>query len=280
MPDPASASSTRRRYGPNALAERPFQPMGHLKSISGALAATGALLPPAYAARLLEGRSAYTMPRLWHRAVRRALGVNSVLLGKPASGSVLYVVNHLSWLDIPVIGSHLKGSFVAKSEVGDMGVVGFLADMQDTIYVDRERRSRSAAQANAILARLVAGDNVILFPEGTSNDGVRILPFKSALFSAIEGPGSDAIRIQPVTIAYTRLNGLPLTRHRLIEIAWIGDMALGSHALDFMRLGRIEARLMCHDPVSRADFRDRKALARHCQSVISTGYKSMTRDQA
>lgn len=251
--------------------------MGPVKTMAGALFATGALLPPTYAARLVDSKVADAMPRLWHKAVSRSLGVSSTLVGSAASGSVLYVVNHLSWLDIPVIGSHLKGSFVAKAEVGDMGVVGFFADMQDTIYVERERRSRSASQASAIQERLATGDNVILFPEGTSNDGVRILPFKSALFSAIEGAGGDAIRIQPVTIAYTHLNGLPLTRNRLIELAWIGDMELGSHALDFMRLGRIEARILCHAPVRRVDFADRKALARHCQTVISAGYRQLTR---
>ncbi len=253
--------------------------MGPMKTMAGAMFATGVLLPPAYAARLLDSKAADTMPRLWHRAVSRSLGVSSAVLGTAVTGSVLYVANHLSWLDIPVIGSHLKGSFVAKSEVSEMGVVGFLADMQNTIYVDRERRSRSASQAGAIQERLANGGNVILFPEGTSNDGVRILPFKSALFSSIEGVGEDSIRIQPVTIAYTHMNGLPLTRHRLIDIAWIGDMELGSHALDFMRLGRIEARIMCHEPVRRGDFADRKALARHCQSVISAGYRQLTRGQ-
>jgi 1-acyl-sn-glycerol-3-phosphate acyltransferase len=262
---------------PAALSDRPFQRMGHVKTVAGALAATGALLPPTYAARLVDRRAAADMPRLWHKAVSRALGVRTRLLGEPASGAVLYVANHLSWLDIPVLGSRLKGSFVAKAEVGDMGVVGFLAEMQDTIYVDRSQRSRSAAQAGAIQERLAAGDNVILFPEGTSNDGVRILPFKSTLFSVVEGEGSEAFRIQPVTLAYTRLNGLPLTRNRLIELAWIGDMALAPHAFDCMRLGRIDARILCHRPVRRADFADRKALARHCQNVITEGYRALTR---
>jgi len=273
--DPASLSL--RPDGRKTLAGRPFQRLGPVKTVAGALFATGALLPPALVARLVDRKVANGMPRLWHKVVSRSLGVSSTLVGTAASGSVLYVVNHLSWLDIPVIGSHLSGSFVAKSEVADMGVVGFFADMQDTIYVERERRSRSAVQSNAIQERLASGDNIILFPEGTSNDGVRILPFKSALFSSLEGARADAIRIQPVTIAYTQLNGLPLTRNRLIEIAWLGDTELGSHALDFMRLGRIDARIMCHEPVRLADFADRKALARHCQAVISTGYRQLTR---
>jgi 1-acyl-sn-glycerol-3-phosphate acyltransferase len=270
------ARPKRRKRGAHGLADRPFQRMGPVKSVAGALAATGALLPPAFAWRLMKG-DAGRMPQMWHQAVSRAMGVRSRLLGEPATGSVLYVVNHLSWLDIPVIGAHLSASFVAKAEVGSMGLVGFLADIQQTIYVERERRTQAPAQANEIRSRLVDGDNIILFPEGTSNDGVRILPFKSSLFAVVEGEGTEAVRIQPLTLAYTHLNGLPLTRNRLIELAWIGDMELGSHAFDCMRLGRIDARILCHAPVRRADFADRKALARHCQAEIVRGYARLIR---
>lgn len=259
--------------------DTPYQRLGPMKSMAGALAVTGALLPPAIAARAIDRRRSGAVPRMWHRAISRSLGVRSALEGTPAHGSVLYVANHISWLDIPVLGGHLHGSFVAKSEVGEMGVVGFLADMQDTIYVERERRSRSAGQAQEIRERLETGGNVILFPEGTSNDGVRILPFKSSLFSVVEGEGAQDFRIQPVTIAYTRLNGLPITRNRFIELAWIGDIDLAPHALDCMRLGRIDARILCHAPVRRSDFADRKALARHCQTVIAEGYRRVTRDE-
>jgi 1-acyl-sn-glycerol-3-phosphate acyltransferase len=252
--------------------------MGPVKTVAGTLAVTGALVPPAIAMRLVDRRSVRGMPMLWHRAVARSLGVRTRLLGEPDSGGVLYVANHLSWLDIPVLGSHLAGSFVAKSEVEGMGFLGFLADFQETIYVERERPSRTAQQASAIRARLLAGDNIILFPEGTSNDGVRILPFKSSLFAVVEGDAD--IRIQPVTLAYTHLNGLPLTRNRLIEMAWIGDLGLGEHAFDMMRLGRLEATILCHPPVRRADFPDRKTLSRHCRQVIAAGYRDLTRGVA
>jgi 1-acyl-sn-glycerol-3-phosphate acyltransferase len=184
---------------------RPFQRMGALKSVAGALATTGALVPPALAARMVSKRSAGAMPMIWHRWMTRSLGVTAHIEGEAVSGSVLYVCNHLSWLDIPVLGSRIKGSFVAKAEVGDMGFVTFLADFQRTIYVERGHRAGARAQADDISTRLASGDNVILFPEGTSNDGVRILPFKSSLFSVVESGDSDAIRIQPVTLAYTCL---------------------------------------------------------------------------
>jgi 1-acyl-sn-glycerol-3-phosphate acyltransferase len=249
-----------------------------VKSVTGALAATGALLGPAYAHRLVDKRAGI-IPMLWHKAVGRSLGLHVDLEGEPADGSVLYVSNHVSWLDIPLLGSRLRGSFVAKAEVGQMGLMGLLADVQDTIYVQRERRQQAADQASAIQQRLRNGGNIILFPEGTSGDGVRVLPFKTSLFGVVEGEDAETVRIQPVTIAYTHLNGLPLTRHRMMDIAWVGDMELGAHAFELMRLGRIEARIVCHTPVRRRDFTDRKALARHCHDVISAGYSQIMRGQ-
>lgn len=267
----------RRSTSAPVLAPPPFQRIGHLKSVAGTLAATGMLLPPALTLhRLRQGRVG-RVPMAWHRLVSRAMGVHTRIEGEAASGSVLYVSNHLSWLDIPVLGAHLDGAFVAKAEVGEMPVVSLLADLQNTIYVAREQRSRSAEQAGSIKDRLNRGSNVILFPEGTSNDGVRVLPFKSTLFAVVEGAAD--VRIQPVSLAYTHLNGLPLTRHRLMDIAWVGDMELGSHALDFMRLGRIDARIRLHPPIAPADFGSRKALARHCHAVISAGYQQLMRGE-
>ena len=261
-----------------SLVPEPFQPLGAVKSVAGALAATGTLVAPAHVHKLIDRRGAGGIPMLWHRAISRALGVRSRVEGVPETGGVLYVANHISWLDIPVLGSRIRGAFVAKAEVGSMGIVGHLADIQDTIYVERERRTRAGEQASEIQQRLGEGANVILFPEGTSNDGVHVLPFKSSLFSVVEGAELSHVRIQPVTLAYTRLNGLPLTRQRLLDIAWIGDMELGPHAFDLMRLGRIEAHILCHPPVRRADFADRKALARHCHAVIRAGYQQLMRD--
>jgi 1-acyl-sn-glycerol-3-phosphate acyltransferase len=267
-----------QRNAGKPIAPEPFQPLGHVKSVAGALAATGTLVGPAHVHRLIARRRAGRIPMLWHQAVSRSLGVTSRLEGSPVSGGVLYVSNHISWLDIPVLGSRIRGSFVAKAEVEGMGFVGHLADLQDTIYVDRARRHRAGEQAGEIQARLGQGANVILFPEGTSNDGVHVLPFKTSLFSVVEGDALETVRIQPLTLAYTRLNGLPLTRQRLLDIAWIGDMELGPHAFDLMKLGRIEARILCHEAVQRKDFADRKALARHCHAVIRAGYQSLMRD--
>jgi len=97
------------------------------------------------------------------------------------------------------------------------------------------------------------------------------------LFAAIEGAPGDDFVIQPVTLAYTRLNGMPITRERLPDIAWIGDTALMPHLLAFMSLGKVRAELIFHPTVRLGDFADRKVLARHCHDVIANGYRQLMR---
>lgn len=261
--------------------ERPFQRLGAAKGVSGAVAAAGVVVPAMLAVRSVSEVTSRRFPPVFHRLVSRAFGVRTRVVGVPASGGVLYVANHISWMDIPMMAARLPVcSFVAKSEVGDMAVVGFLADLQRTIYVTRERRQEAAAQADSIAGRLRDGDNVILFPEGTSNDGVHLLPFKTTLFAVLDAPGCEDVRIQPLSIAYTRLNGMPMTRNRLIEVSWIGDLDLAPHAADVLRMGRLEAAVMCHAPVRRRDFADRKALARHCEREVARGYRELIRGHA
>jgi 1-acyl-sn-glycerol-3-phosphate acyltransferase len=246
------------------------------------IGAAGAVLVPAQiAARLVVPRSARpAIPSLFHKIVCQSLGIRVRRHGTPARRhGVLFVSNHLGWVDIPVLGSKLLGSFVAKAEVNGWGVFGYLARLQDTIYVQRERRLEAGEQRNAIAERLRRGGRVILFPEGTNSDGTRVLPFKSALFSVVEGPGTEEFLIQPVTVAYTRVNGMPVNRTTLPQLAWVGDVELGPHLAQFMRLGRIEAHIWLHSPVRRADFPSRKALAAHCQAVVADGYERLMRGE-
>lgn len=224
--------------------------------------------------RRLRRRRATRLPRYFHKALTRALGVRVRIHGTPVRGGpVLFVSNHISWADIPVLGGTVDGAFVAKSEVEAFAVVGWFATLARTVFIERDRRATAGDQRNAIAERLAAGESVILFPEGTTGDGVSLLPFKSALFAAV---GGDAI-VQPVTVAYTRLNGMPITRERLPDIAWVGDTDLWPHAVAFSALGRVRAELIFHDAVRVGDFADRKALSRHCRTVIADGYERLMR---
>jgi len=231
--------------------------------------------------RRFSPRNRPRLPWLFHKALTRALGIHVTVHGRQLRhGGILYVANHLSWADIPVLGSRMLASFVAKSEVGGWGMIGWLAGLSRTVYVERDRRHRAGDARAAIVERLAAGDNVILFPEGTNSDGIGVLPFKSSLFAALEGTGTEDFLIQPVTIAYTRLNGLPITRERLPDIAWIGDTQLWPHAIAFMSLGKVRAELRFHPAIRAGDFGGRKAMAQHCHDIIAESYHAMMRGQA
>jgi 1-acyl-sn-glycerol-3-phosphate acyltransferase len=204
--------------------------------------------------------------------VARLLGFDVVTTGMPvAARPVLFVGNHVSYLDICVLGSVIEGCFVAKSEIAGWPLFGWLAKLQRTVFVER-RRSRARSQRDDISRRLAKGDNLILFPEGTSDDGIHVLPFRSALFAVAEREvAGRPLLIQPFSIAYTRLGDLPMVRDWRPLCAWYGDMDLGGHLWRVLGLGRIEARVVFHQPVTLAGFADRKALADHCHSVVRDG---------
>jgi lyso-ornithine lipid O-acyltransferase len=254
----------------------PVRRMARARTAVGAVATLAATVPAELLLRTLTLRNRPYLPIWFHRGLARSLGVQIRSHGAPVRrGKILYVVNHLSWSDIPVLGARINASFVAKSEVAGWGPVGWLASFAHTIYVARDRRAGAADQKNELAARLNAGGSLILFPEGTNSDGTRVLPFKSALFAVVgDVPG---LIIQPVTLAYTRVNGLPVTRRQLPDLAWVGDTELAPHAIGFMGLGRVTAEIIFHDPIDPADFPDRKALARHCHGVIAAGYRRLMR---
>jgi 1-acyl-sn-glycerol-3-phosphate acyltransferase len=259
-----------------------FQRLGPAKSLAGAAATASLVLPAELVLRTIAGREKAHLPVLFHRGLARALGIRITSHGRPAGGTrlrsgqaVLYVSNHVSWADVPVLGARIRAAFVAKAEVSGWGVVGWFATFARTVYVERERRSQAGEQRDAITERLSRGESVILFPEGTNSDGVDVLPFKTSLFG-MTSERPDTI-IQPVTIAYTRVNGMPVTRERLPDLAWIGETELVPHALSFMSLGRVRAELIFHPPVRAGDYADRKALARHCHTVIAEGYRRLMR---
>lgn len=257
----------------------PHQRFGPAKGIAGALTTASLLVPAELMLRPLAPGRKTPLPWIFHRALARSLGIRIITHGAPARRHrVLHVANHVSWADIPVLGARIPGAaFIAKSEVGSWGMVGKLADMGRTVYVERARRLSTSTQRDSIAARLTRGDSLILFPEGTNSDGVSVLPFKSSLFAVADGVAD--LLIQPVTIAYTRVNGLPVTRRNLPDLAWVGDTELLPHAQALMALGPIRAEIIFHPPVTPSDHANRKHLAQHCETVISDGYRRLMRAQ-
>ena len=230
------------------------------------------LLPLQLVLLLLRHPLATTLPVRYHRGVGRILGLDVRVLGTRAAGrSVLYVVNHSSWLDIVVLSTVLPGRFVAKKEVAKWPVVGILAWLQRTVFVARDRHC-VGRHRDQLAACLEAGDSLILFPEGTSSDGMGVLRFKSALFAIAEEPIAGAsLRVQPVSLAYTRLNGMPLGRHMRPFFTWYGDVSLGGHLWRALGLGPLTAVVQLHPPVVIEEHASRKEMSAHCQSVVAAG---------
>jgi 1-acyl-sn-glycerol-3-phosphate acyltransferase len=221
------------------------------------------------------------LPRFYHRVCCRLLGIQVRVQGAPhREHPVLFVANHTSYLDITVLGSVIAGSFVAKAEIANWPFFGLLAKLQRTVFIDR-RGSKAARHRDEIGARLEAGDDLILFPEGTSSDGNRVLPFKSALFSVAERQVQGRpITVQPVSVAYTHIDGLPLGREWRPQVAWYGDMDLGDHIWNLIALGKLTVEIAFHAPFSMAEMAVadatpsvlRKRMADLSQAIVSDGH--------
>ncbi|MDX1712099.1 MAG: lysophospholipid acyltransferase family protein [Rhodovibrionaceae bacterium] len=216
------------------------------------------------------------IPYWYHRQCLKIFGIRVQRRGrKSREHPTLYVCNHASYLDIPVLASLIYGgSFVAKAEVAQWPLFGWLAKLQRTVFVER-RSNHAARQRDQIAERLDADDDLILFPEGTSGDGNRVLPFKSALFSVAERrPHGAPLVVQPVSIAYTRLDGMPMGRSLRPFFAWYGDMELGPHVFEALGMGKLTVVVEFHKPATIDDFQSRKAMAEHCQRVVARGLAS------
>jgi len=202
----------------------------------------------------------------------RAGGITIAVHGTPdRRRPVLYVSNHLSYLDIVILGTVLSANFVSKAEVVDWPVIGWMSRLNDTIMIDRTVRGMRA-QCAMLRTHLEAGHSLILFPEGTSGAGNHLLPFRSSLFDvAAASHEGEAVWVQPVSLAYTRLNGCPVTRWQRPYFAWYGDMPLASHIWRCLGLGRTGVDLVFHESVRLADFPTRKALTQYCERQVDRG---------
>ena len=236
------------------------------------LAWTVGLMPVQVIGLALRRRWTSKLPVFYHRWCCRILGFRIRVVGMPtAERPVLFAANHISYTDVTILGSVIPGSFIAKAEVADWPFFGWLAKLQRSVFVDRRVRS-TATQRDAIGDRLAAGDALILFPEGTSGDGNRVLPFKSALFGAAQiGKSLPPVIVQPVSLAYTRLDGIPIGRLYRPFFAWYGAVDLAPHMWSMVGLGTVEVVIEFHPPTFLSDCGSRKALAGYCHARIAGG---------
>lgn len=197
----------------------------------------------------------------------RSISLPLVIRGDAMPHHGVIVANHVSWLDIFTIGAATKGYFVSKSEVHGWFGIGFLARITGTVFIAR-KGTDAKRQQEVFRRRLCAGHRLIFFPEGTSTDAVRVLPFKSTLFAGLFAPEfKESLYVQPISLAYKA----PITRDSRYY-GWWGDMEFLPdlvHVLSTRHQGRVEVTL--HPPLAISDFADRKALAAECERIVRSG---------
>lgn len=223
------------------------------------------LLPVQLAAVALMPRLARRVPVFYHRMGARILGLGIGAVGAPsAARPLLIVANHVSWLDIPLITAALPVSFIAKREVQGWPVFGLLARLQRSVFVDRTRRQQSTAANSEIATRLLAGDAMVLFAEGTSSDGSDVLPFRSALIGAATEAcakwPAGKIFIQPLAVTYVG------EAHRAAP--WHGEMDLLPHFAGVLRTPALRAVLSWGEPVAYSGQSDRKLVAKELEAEV------------
>jgi len=213
------------------------------------------------------------LPRLFHRIGCIFLGLRVTIIGEASSGRpTLMVANHISWTDIVALGSAADVTFVAKREVGQWPFVGMMANLQRTIYADRTRRSETRRTASAMGRHMASGNSVLLFAEGQSDIGTHVLPFRSALIGAaqhamIEAGARDVV-IQPVTIAYTKLQGLPVSRNERSLIAWIKSRSVRQNILDILSGPVKDVTIAFGTPMPLSESDNRKVVSKSAESQV------------
>lgn len=196
------------------------------------------------------------------------MGIKHHVHGKPMKARGAVVANHSSWLDIFALNVAKRIYFVSKSEVAGWPGIGWLARATGTVFIERNPK-KAHEQTKLFQARLLAGHKLLFFPEGTSTDGLQVLPFKTTLFAAFFADDlRDKIAVQPVSVIYRAPSG---TDHRFY--GWWGDMSFGAHLLSTLALAKHGAvTIIYHDPLQISDFKDRKALALACEEVVRAGH--------
>ena len=237
-------------------------------------ALTLVLLPFQLIGIVFDWRLQRSIPHLYHRIMCALIGVRIRETGQRSQDRPLLILaNHVSWLDVLVITALAPVVFVAKSEVAKWPVFGWLAKLQRTIFINRQARHKTGAATREIADRMLGGDAVVLFAEGTSSDGVRILPFRSALIGAVHHALGDSthhthVTVQPMSLAYVGFGGLPMGRALRDRVAWYGDMDLIPHLLHLVSSGAVDVTVNWGEAIAYDMSADRKAITRDAETSV------------
>jgi len=284
---PSKRSIPLLRRGTDADWAQPFRPggewIGQVRAIrrSVLLLLWSVLAAPVQAVFLLtRGPSRVKFARIYWSVVCRLLGLGVRSVGEAAhklgGRPVIFVSNHSSWLDVAVLGATLHGCFVSKQDVASWPGVSLVARLGRTVFVSRTR-SHTGRESEEMRRRLAEGDNLILFPEGTTSDGSRVLPFRSSFLSIAEGEPSPLV--QPVSVVYDRLSGLPTGRATRPVFAYYGDMAIGPHYWRLAQCHGLRATIVLHEPIDPRNYPDRKALSQAAWRAVADGAATLRQNR-
>src|SRR5882672_6190684 len=238
------------------------------------VALTLMLLPLQLIGLVFDLKLQRTIPHLYHRILCALIGVRIREVGRRSTAApALILSNHVSWLDICVITALAPVVFVAKSEVARWPVLGWLAKLQRTVFINRQARHQTGAATREIAGRLLGGDAVVLFAEGTSSDGIRVLPFRSSLVGAVhhalgDGTQHTHVTVQPMSLAYVSFGGLRMGRGLRERVAWYGDADLVPHLLSVLASGAVDVTVSWGEAVAYDMRADRKAIARDAEHSV------------
>ena len=227
--------------------------------------------------RKTSPKLAQRFPQRYYAWLNKTMQARITVSGEPvADQACLLISNHASWQDILLLGGTLPISFVAKSDVAKWPVVGTLAKLGGTLFIDRTRRQAAGATKNEMQTRLEEGGSLVLFPEGTTNDGNQILPFKSSLFGASQMEiNGRPVMVQPVSIAYQKVWGMPMSRERRTLFAWPGDIEFGPHFWRNLKSGPLDVAIHFHPPTDIKQAGGRKQLAKLCEQRVRDGLANL-----
>jgi len=217
----------------------------------------------------------YIVPTFFYRSICLIFNIKVAVKGEQASGHVIYVGNHLSYIDIAVIGANLKATFISKADVKNWPILGLLATLGKTVFIERSRNA-AAKCIQDIKATMESGRNLVLFPEGTSTNGMDVLPFKSTIFDLfLDQELKEKLSVQPFTLTLQSINGhAALTAKDHDIYAWHGDMEFFPHLWQLAHSREAQILLTFHPPYTASNFNDRKEFARVCHEDVVNGLKN------
>ena len=222
---------------------------------------------------LVKSNLRFFLPLIFHKFLLKILGIRLSIKGKPSERKPLILIgNHSSYLDIIILGSVLPVCFVAKSEIKGWFLFGTLASLQNSIFIDR-RNFKALESLKKISKNLSSNFAIIIFPEGTTNNGKRVLKFRASLFKIFED--DPTLGLQNFSLCYTHINSMPLDNRMRPNIAWYGEMSLITHLKRLLHYSSIGAKLQFHPTIVPHGV-TRKIISEESREQVIKGINSLS----